>query len=163
MVELTRQTIDWIEHAPMRARGEAVSTAPPSAVFEVLADHEGFAEWFPGVKAVEVLGPRSGVGARRRVRIPLLAVEEEFIVWEPGARWAFTGTATSRRFTRSLVEDCVLRGRADGGTDISYTMYLDPVGALGRLMRVSVTRVSASIRAGVEALAERATRLPRTG
>lgn len=158
MIELTPRTIEWIDRAPMHARGVAVSTASPSAVFDVLADHEGWSEWFPGVKAVDVLGPRAGVGARRRVRIPMLTVDEEFIVWDPGARWSFTGTASSRRFTRSLVEDCVLVERADGGTDITYTMYFDPVGAAGWLMRVSTPRVSRSIEAGVQALAIRAAR-----
>ena len=37
--------------------GASTSTASPDAVFAVLADHERWVEWFPGLKRVDVLGP----------------------------------------------------------------------------------------------------------
>jgi hypothetical protein len=154
MAELIEQPVEWVDRAPVQASGRVTSTASPDEVFTALARHEGFVEWFPGVKAVEVLGDqREGVGTRRRVRIPGITVEEVFIVWEPGERWAFTGTATSPRWTRSLIEDCRLTPRADGGTDITYTMAFDPVGPIGFVMRHSVKRISASIEKGMEGLA----------
>jgi hypothetical protein len=154
---LIEQPIDWVERAPAQATGSATSSADPEVVFATLAHHEGFVDWFPGVKSVEMIGEqREGVGTRRRVRIPGITVEEVFIVWEPGRRWAFTGTATSPRWTRSLVEDCRLTPRADGGTDITYTMAFDPVGPVGFLMKHSTGRISTSIRGGVEALARKA-------
>ena len=156
MATVVPRTLDWIPRAPVQARGTARSTAPPDAVFAVLADHAGWVEWFPNVKRVEVLGPAAGVGARRRVKIPMVTVEEEFIAWDPGEHWAFTATSTSPTWTRSLVEDCRLTARADGGTDIDYAMYLDPVGPIGWMMKRSVGRISAAIRQGMENLAARA-------
>src|SRR5438067_1406767 len=126
MGALVTRTVDWIEVAPVRIEARAESSAAPADVFAVLADHEHFADWFPGVRKVEVLGPAAGVGARRRVTIPGATVDEVFIVWEPGARWTFTGVAIKPRFTKSLVEDCRLEALPSGGTAISYTMYLDP-------------------------------------
>ena len=104
MATLVTRTIDWIERAPVRIEGRAESSAPPAEIFAILADHECWPEWFPSVRKVMVLGPAEGVGARRRVTIPGGTVDEEFIVWEPGARWAFTAVAAKPRFVKSLVE-----------------------------------------------------------
>jgi uncharacterized protein YndB with AHSA1/START domain len=141
--ELQKQTLEWIKTAPLRVEARAESAASPEAVFAVLADHERWPEWFPRVREVTVLGDqRAGVGARRRVALRGMTVDEEFIAWDPGARWAFTGYESRPRFTRSLVEDCVLTARSDGGTDISYTMYMDPVGVMGFF----ITRAAAMMR-----------------
>jgi uncharacterized protein YndB with AHSA1/START domain len=126
MGSLVPRAIDWIDAAPVSITARAESSAPPAAVFAVLADHERWPEWFPSVRKVTVLGAAAGVGARRRVAVPGATVDEEFIVWEPGTRWAFTAFAARPRFTKSLIEDCQLRPLDSGGTAITYTMYLDP-------------------------------------
>ncbi len=163
MATVIPRTIDWISNAPVRAHGTATSRASPEAVFAVLADHVSWVEWFPNVKRVDVLGPATGVGARRRVKVPFVTVEEEFIVWEPGVRWAFTATATSPPWTRSLIEDCRLTPTPDGGVDIDYAMYLDPVGPIGWMMKRSLGRLSTAICQGMENLAARAESIPAAG
>jgi uncharacterized protein YndB with AHSA1/START domain len=151
------QTIDWIERAPVRVEAHAESAASPDKVFAVLADHERWPEWFPMVRKVTALGPSEGVGARRRVVVvPGMTFDEEFIVWEPGARWTFTVYDARPRFTRSLVEDCILTPLADGGTAISYTMYLDPVGIAGFLMKRSIGRMRKNNTQAMQNLAARA-------
>jgi hypothetical protein len=152
------QTIDWIDHAPMRVEARAESTASPDQVFAVLADHERWPEWFPRLRKVTVLGRAEGVGARRRVALPGMTVDEEFIVWDPGARWSFTAFEARPRFTRSLVEDCVLTPLADGGTAISYTMYLDPVGVMGFLIKRSLGLMRKNNTRAMQNLAARAAR-----
>ena len=122
----------------------------------MLADHERWPEWFPSVKAVTVVGPREGVGARRRVNVPGMKVEEEFIAWDPGARWAFTAYDASPRFTRSLIEDCILTPLPNGGTSISYTMYLDPIAPFRFLMKLAVGRIRNNNTKGLQNLAARA-------
>jgi hypothetical protein len=158
MRDLQRQTIDWVEQAPLALTGRSTSPAAPDRVFAVLADHERWPEWFPNVRKVEVMGPAEGVGARRRVRTPGVVVEEEFIVWEPGSRWSFTGTAARPGFVRSLVEDCRLEATESGGTAIEYTMYLDPAPGFGLLVRLAAPRIRASIGKAMQHLAERAAR-----
>ena len=135
MSTLEMQTIDWINQAPFRVEARAESTASPDQVFAVLADHERWPEWFPRLNKVTVIGAAEGVGARRRVELSGMSVDEEFIVWDPGARWSFTGYDARPRFTRSLVEDCILTPLPDGGTTISYTMYMDPVGPRGFILK----------------------------
>jgi uncharacterized protein YndB with AHSA1/START domain len=135
MSALVKQTIEWIEKAPIRIEATSESSASPADVFAVLADHEHWPEWFPRLRKVTVLGPAEGVGARRRVSLPGASVDEEFIVWEPGARWSFTGTAARPGFVKSLVEDCILRPLDSGGTAISYTMYMDPPRVVAPLVR----------------------------
>jgi len=154
--DLVPKAIEWIERAPIRIGARARCAASPDAVFAVLADHERWREWFPSVKKVTVLGPASGVGARRRVAVPGLTVDEEFIVWDPGARWAFTGYAARPKFTRSLIEDCVLEPDESGGTTITYTMYLDPPRLLRGLVRLAVGRIRANNTRALANLARRA-------
>ena len=156
MAELTRRTIEWTEQAPVRIEARAESSATPADVFAVLADHERWPEWFPSVRKVTVLGPAAGVGARRRVTIPGASVDEEFIIWEPGVRWSFTGYVAKPGFTRSLVEDCTLRELASGGTAISYTMYLDPPPLLRPLVKALSGRLAANTTKAMTNLARRA-------
>src|SRR3954464_10039244 len=158
MGTLVPRTLDWIDEAPVRIEARAESSASPEAVFAVLADHEHWPEWFPSVRKVTVLGPASGVGARRRVAVPGASVDEEFIAWDEGARWSFTGFAAKPRFTRSLVEDCILEPLASGGTAISYTMYLDPPPLLRPLLKVGAGRMRANNQRALANLAERAAR-----
>ncbi len=156
MGTLVPRKIDWVDAAPISVIATAESSAAPDAVFAVLADHERWPEWFPGVRRVTVLGPAEGVGARRRVAIPGATVDEEFIVWEPGERWAFTGIAASPKVTRSLVEDCRLVARPDGGTTISYGMHLDPPSLLRPLVRLAARRIRRNNELALRNLAARA-------
>ncbi len=156
MKPLIPRDLDWIPNAPVAIEAKGTSTASPKAVFEVLADHERWTEWFPAVRSVTVLGPAEGVGARRRVAIPGMTVDEEFIAWEPGERWTFTGVAAKPHFTRSLIEDCRLSPTEVGGTAISYTMYLDPSGPMRALTRLIAPSIRANTTKAMAALGRRA-------
>ncbi|MEX2293574.1 MAG: SRPBCC family protein [Acidimicrobiales bacterium] len=156
MGALTPRTIDWITSAPISIEARAESTASPDAVFAVLADHERWPEWFPSVKRVTVLGEASGVGARRRVAVPGATVDEEFIVWEPGVRWTFTGIAARPGVLKALVEDCRLTPLASGGTAISYTMYLDPPKAMIPIVKLAARQIRRNNTRAMESLAARA-------
>jgi uncharacterized protein YndB with AHSA1/START domain len=156
MKPLVRQDLGWIDRAPVHIEARRSTSAPPEAVFAVLADHERWPEWFVGVKRVTVLGPAEGVGARRRVEVPGLVVDEEFIAWDEGRRWSFTGTAARPTALRSLVEVCQLVPRPDGGTDVSYAMHLDASPLLRPLVRAAAPVVRGNIDKALVALAARA-------
>ncbi|MDP1820774.1 MAG: SRPBCC family protein [Acidimicrobiales bacterium] len=158
MAELTRQTLDWIPSAPLALTGTGASAASPDAVFAVLADHERWPEWFPNVRSVEVTGAPSGVGATRRVKLPGASVDEMFIAWDPGERWSFTGTAARPRFVTSIVEDCRLTATVDGGTIISYTMYLAPAPLFRPFLKLAAPQIQKSLQTAVGRLGERAAR-----
>lgn len=156
MAALVTRTIDWIDKAPIQVEGRADTTASPDEVFAVLADHEHWPEWFPSVRKVTVLGQAEGVGARRRVAIPGAWFDEEFIVWDPGERWAFTAYAARPRFFRSLLEDCRLTPRPSGGTSITYTMYIEPRAIVGPLLKLAASRLRANNTRAMQNLAARA-------
>lgn len=160
MAALVPRTIEWIDIAPVRIEARAESSAPPTAVFAVLSDHERWPEWFPSVRKVTVIGVAAGVGARRRVSVPGATIDEEFIMWDPGARWSFTGIAARPRFARSLLEDCILGELESGGTTIAYTMYLDPAPALRPLVNGLSGRIQANIARAMVSLARRAAGTP---
>lgn len=141
MKALTPRTLEWIDHAPVRVTRVQRIAAPSSRVWEVIADHERWPEWFPSVSRVEALDPAEGVGGRRRVHIGSLSVEEEFLAWDPDARFAFVVTHSSRPGIRSMVEDVRLVPDGDAATTVTYTQAIEPVGA--RLAAPIVRRVAA--------------------
>ena len=156
MAELTMRAIEWIDNAPVKIEAKAETTASPDAVFDVLADHDRWPEWFPSVKKVTVLGKGEGVGARRRVVVPGMTVDEEFIVWQPGKRWSFTGYEAKPGVAKSLIEDCVLTPLANGGTAISYTMYIEPKGFAGVMLKLIKGQLVKNNTKAMQALAKRA-------
>jgi hypothetical protein len=156
MKPLVTKPLSWVGQAPIHLTASRATTASPEAVFAILADHERWPEWFAGVKRVTVLGPAEGVGARRRVEVPGLVVEEEFIAWDVGQRWAFTGTASKPIVFRSLVEDCQLAARADGGTDVTYSMHLDTSAVMRPVVKAGGRMVQRNIAKALDNLAARA-------
>lgn len=158
MPTVVARPIEWTATAPVRIAARGTSAADPGAVFAVLADHGGWPEWFPSVRRVEVTGAAQGVGAARRVHAAGLVIDEEFIAWEPGVRWAFTATALRPAFTRSLVEDCRLATGPSGGTDITYTMHLDPRAALRPVLAAAAPLIRRRLTAALTNLAGRAAR-----
>jgi hypothetical protein len=153
---LVPKPLDWIEQAPLSFRGSATTTASPDALFAILVDYPSWPEWFPSVKAVEHLGDqKEGVGSRRRVRVPGAVFDEEFIAWEPGARWTFTGLASRPRILAALVEDC--RIEVEGGrTTVSYTMYVEPVRGLALPTRLSAPMLRRNLDKAMRNLGARA-------
>lgn len=129
MKPITPRTLDWMDQAPVLATRTRRIAATPDRVWAAIADHEGWVEWFGPITAVERIGDGEGVGGGRRVHIKSIAVEEEFLAWEPGARFAFTVTRANRSGIRSMVEDVRLTPEGDTATTVAYTQAIDPMGA----------------------------------
>ncbi|MGH9033486.1 MAG: SRPBCC family protein [Acidimicrobiia bacterium] len=126
MIALHTHPDSWIEQAPKRCSASREIAASPSAVWEVLADHESWPQWFPVVQEMTVTGAASGVGARRRVRLPGLVLEEEFLAWEVGSRYAFRAVSASRRMFASINERVTIEGRRGGGSLVTYDQAFAP-------------------------------------
>jgi hypothetical protein len=154
-VPVVPRPIEWVSESPVRIPARTTATAAPAAVFAVLADHLAWPEWFGSVRKVEVIGAAEGIGATRRVHAAGMVIEEEFIAWDPGRRWAFTATALRPAFTRSLVEDCGLVA-TDGGTEITYTMHLDPPPALRPVVAAAAPMIRRQLSRALANLAARA-------
>lgn len=126
MKPTTAQPDEWIEQAPHRCSASKELGATTAQVWEVLADHKSWPEWFDAVSEVTVTGPASGVGARRRVRLPGLVIDEEFVAWDVGERFAFTAMALSRGLFDSINERVTLDDLGDGRSRITYVQAFAP-------------------------------------
>lgn len=124
------RALDWMEQAPVCVTRTRRIAADPDRVWAAIADHEGWSDWFGPITKVERIGSGEGVGGGRRVHIKSLSVEEEFLAWEPGARFAFTVVRANRSGIRSMVEDVRLSPEGDTATTVSYTQAIDPIGAV---------------------------------
>lgn len=149
------ETEAFVDAAPVRVVARRTIPAPPEAVFDALADAPGWADWFPGMKrAAWTSEETGGLGSTRQVEFPGFVVEERFIVWERPHRWGFTFIATNRKMVAAGVELVVLEP-TDSGTDLTYTMALEPSGAGRLLIPLSKGRVAKSLRDALASLEAR--------
>jgi uncharacterized protein YndB with AHSA1/START domain len=123
------ETLGFLDHAPVRVTRRRRIDAAPDHLWEAVVDHERWPEWFDEITGVERLDDGIGVGGRRRVHLGAVAVEEEFLVWEPGRRFAFTATHVDKPGLRSMVEDVVLSSDGTGATTVTYTQAIETVAA----------------------------------
>lgn len=157
MQPLTPRSLEWTDTAPVRAVGTRRIAASADAIWAVIADHERWGEWFTPIDEVTPGDPSTGVGGTRTVRVGPIEVEEEFLAWEPGRRFAFTVTHSTRPGIRSMNEDIRLVPDGPDATTVTYTMALDPLG--GRFVRpVLAPLLRRNLKAALAGLEERALR-----
>jgi uncharacterized protein YndB with AHSA1/START domain len=129
MTPMTPRPLEWIDTAPVRASRSRRIAQRPAVVWAAVADHPGWAQWFPRIAAVTPGEVADAVGGTRTVDIGAAAVEEEFLAWEPERHFAFTVVSSTRPGLRSMVEDIRLTPDGDRACTVTYTMGLEPVGA----------------------------------
>ncbi len=129
MGKLVEQEIGFAETAPFRAEGSATFEATPAEVWAVVLDYPSWPRWFEGVKScVATSDPAVGIGSTRRVALPIPGskVDERFIAWDEGERWAFTGTDATPGLFRALVERLLIEDLGDGRCRTTYRMAFEP-------------------------------------
>lgn len=157
MGAITKQTLAWAESAPVQNEATARCSASPEAVWAVLTDQERWPEWFTNLKSVTVTSPTMGVGGTRTVTLTGLRVDEEFIAWEPGRLFAFTGVACKPAMFSELVEQCVIEPRDDGGCQVTWKQGLRPANAVyAAALKAGRKALLKTLNAGMENLARRA-------
>lgn len=107
----------------------STSTAPPEAVFALLAAGDRWAQWagpvVPRSRWVVPGDPVGGVGAVRRLGLGPLSSRERIVEHEPSRRLAYVVDSPGpMRDYRAVVE---LAPRPDGGTDITWSASFAPV------------------------------------
>jgi uncharacterized protein YndB with AHSA1/START domain len=152
MKAIATKPLDWISRAPVSVTSSRRISASPERVWDAIADHERWPEWFSPVTKVEVLGRGEGIGGRRRVHIGRVSVEEEFLAWEPGRRFAFTVTHARWPGLKAMVEDVRLEPDGTDATTVTYTQALEPAGAavLGPVLRRALPRALGRGLAGLD-------------
>ena len=148
--------LGWFDHTDIRIETTIHIAAPPKQVFDCLAEHHRWSEWFTPIKEVTRIGPHSGVGARRTVRVPPLVLEELFIAWDEPYRFAFTMTAVNIPVVTEMAEDWQLQA-TPGGTNVTYIVaanlptWLKPFTGVIRLaMRRTTSSGPAQLKRHVE-------------
>jgi hypothetical protein len=119
--------LDFIERAAYRFENTVELEAPPDAVFDLFADGESWPLWFKDIKRVVWTSPEpKGVGTTRTVTLTTMTVDEHFLAWDRGRRFAFRFEAASLPLCRAGVEDYRLEDLGGGRARFFYGVYLDP-------------------------------------
>lgn len=125
--DMQRATLEWTSRAPSSFHFEAVLDATPESVFDILADVDQWKEWFDEFEGAEWISPQQGgVGSRRAIYMDILNAREEFLAWEPGARFAFCLTEATLPLADRLVEDYQMAPLAGGRCEFTWDIYYDP-------------------------------------
>ena len=123
---LRRESLGFLDRAPVVHVAEAVIAAPQRAVFGALVTPHGWKDWFPGVRDASYTTPQPfGVGTIREANVRGTRWVEELIEWDEPARWAWTVLRTSVPFAHAQVELFEVREAADG-TRVRWTLALEP-------------------------------------
>ena len=129
------QSPEWIDEAPIRVTESIDISAPPSAVWAHLADHESWPEWFAPIERVEPLGSPTGVGGGRRITVRKRPIDEVFTAWDVDRHFAFAVTESKLPILHALAESVRLEP-IDSGTRVTYRQGIQGRSGFGWLMRL---------------------------
>lgn len=130
-------------------------SAPPEAVWEVLADFGALAHWVPEVEHSCLLhGGSPGVGTVRRVQVGRTTLLETVTAWSPPEQLAYDITGLPS-VLRHVSNDWRLRA-VDGGTEVTVTASVDagprpPQRLIARLVAQRMATTSDQMLAGLAA------------
>lgn len=144
----------FYEQAPVHFQATHTIAATADEVFAALADTPSWPQWFPSInKAWWSSEAPHGVGSTRSVRVSRFTIDEQFIVWEPGARWGFSFVGTSFPVVRAAAELVELVA-VEGGTHVTYHLFVEPLPGFGLLTRAIRGGVQKGLQEGLRGLAE---------
>ena len=140
---LTPRPPEWTDTAPIKVSASREIAASAKEVFDALADHETWPEWFGALTKVERFGDlHDGIGSNRRVFIGRVQVDEEFIVWEPGKAWGFTVIGgTMPPLLESMNELVTIQEIGVDRVRVTYLMAIEPKAWSKPLVRVAAGRL----------------------
>jgi uncharacterized protein YndB with AHSA1/START domain len=156
MPSLPEHPPEWIAGAPTVVERTVEIGAPPESVWQHIADHERWPEWFAALAKVEVTGEGAGVGGRRRVTLKgAPGVDEVITAWDENEHFAFAVVATKIPVLAGMAESVRLEP-TDDGCRVIYRQGLEPRRGCGWLMGPLSKRMSTQLAAGLAALKTRA-------
>jgi carbon monoxide dehydrogenase subunit G len=117
--------------------------ATPGDVWQRLADHVTWSEWFPSLDKVEVTGAPAGIGGKRRVTVSRLPLDEEFTAWTEEEQFAFAIVKSPLLFVAALAEDIRLEA-TDSGCRITYRQGIEAKKGCSWLAKAAFRSLDAS-------------------
>lgn len=139
MAELPVHQPDWIDMAPLRNVCERHLAAPRDVVWERIADHATWPEWFTALTTVRVTGAPDAVGGTREVTMGRITVGEVFTAWEPGERFSFAVVRANRTLA-GMAESVEVRDDGSGCV-VTYRQGIAPARGFGWLWRLILPRL----------------------
>ena len=139
MANLPVHPPSWIDSAPLQNVGEQRIAASCDAVWQRIADHETWPEWFTALRQVRVTGDAVGVGGRRDVSMPGATIGEVFTAWVPNEHFAFAVVRANRTLA-GMAESVELRDDGDGCL-LTYRQGVEPAHRFGWLWKLIMPRM----------------------
>ena len=124
MPKQRRESPEWIDGAPLVFTNSVDIDATPADVWQRIADHVGWVEWFPSLDKVEVTGAPAGIGGKRRVTIKRLPINEEFTAWTEGEQFAFAIVKSPLIFVAAFAEDVRIEP-TEAGCRVTYRQGIE--------------------------------------
>ncbi len=121
-------------------------------VWERIADHPTWPQWFTALSEVRPGAIDHGLGGGRSVVVNRITIEEEFTAWEPGRHFAFS-VVKAPRLLASLAESVELDALADGRCVVTYRQGIEPARGFGWFWRLSAMRMRRELNKALDALA----------
>lgn len=146
---------EWIDTAPLVVHERIEIAATPHAVWEHIADHERWTEWFEPLDRVEVIGQRDAVGGGRRVHAGRVRFTEEFTAWEPGSRFAFAVVGAPLLPFLAAMAERVDLSTTDDGCVVDYLQGLQARRGFGGVLERVWRDVPTQLRTSLELLRRR--------
>lgn len=119
MVQHRLESPDWIDGADIVFSSSLRFGVPAEVVWQRVADHEGWTEWFASLDKMEITGAPTGIGGKRRVTVKRLAINEEFTAWTENEQFAFAFVSSPLFFVETVAEDVRIEP-AEGGCRVVY-------------------------------------------
>ncbi len=143
MPSMRKESPEWIDGAPLVFSNSVEIAAPPADVWQHVADHVGWSEWFPALDKVEVTGAPAGIGGKRRVTSKRLPLDEEFTAWTENEQFAFAVVKSPLIFLAVLAEDVRLEP-TDAGTRVTYRQGIEAKKGFGWLAKAALGSLDGS-------------------
>lgn len=129
MGKLEPQTLSFADEAPYKVDASLACPTPASAVFEVLKDNGGGAEWLGSfvTKVEPTSNPEHGIGSTREVTFywGLGKLRERFIGWDEPNLWSFTAVGWRPKVFTRFVERIRIESVDEANCEIVYRLGVD--------------------------------------
>lgn len=133
---------EWIETAPLVFSNTIEIAATATEVWQHIADHTAWPEWFEALDSVEVTGAPAGIGGKRKVTSKRLPLHEEFTGWNEGAQFAFAIVKSPLLFLAAMAEDVKIEA-TDSGCRVTYRQGIEAKKGFGWLANAALKGLDA--------------------
>lgn len=158
--DLPLQDLSFIDDgATVRVSVTREMAATADEIWAELADAPSWSEWFAAAKRLRWVTPvPHGVGSRREVTVGPVTILEEFIVWEPGERLAYSfigADGVGSQAVKGGVEMVELRAGTLGHTVVTFVLAIGVKGPKALLGPLAGPGVKLGLSQGLAGLERR--------